>query len=144
MCGPNREEQVTATISLEEAEARLSEKQRARQELSSEIEALTMIVEGFRRLNGHAAELFPETRMHAVPETEDHPVGRAAVREVVSERPGMWALREVVDEVLRRGWATDRKPVEVAVHRMARSGEARRVRHGVYLFGREPTEDDGA
>ena len=135
---------MTATISLEEAETRLSEKQHARQELSSEIEALTMIVEGFRRLNGHATELFPETRLRAVPEPDDHPVGRAAVREVVGERLGMWPLREVVDEVLRRGWASDRKPVEVAVHRMAATGEARRVRHGVYWFGPEPVEDDGA
>jgi hypothetical protein len=135
---------VTAAISMEEAETRLSEKQRAKQALCDEIDALTMIVEGFRRLNGHAAELFPETRMHAEPERDDHPVGRSAVREVVSERPGMWALREVVDEVLRRGWASDRKPVEVAVHRMTAAGEARRVRHGVYWFGPEPTEDDGA
>lgn len=135
---------MTATISMEEAEARLSEKQRTKQELCDEIEALTMIVEGFRRLNGHTAELFPETRMHAVPETDDHPVGRAAVREVVSERAGIWPLREVVDEVLRRGWASDRKPVEVAVHRMAATGEARRVRHGVYWFGPETPEDDGA
>jgi hypothetical protein len=135
---------MTATISLEEAETRLSEKQRAKQELSDEIEALRMIVEGFRRLNGHAAELFPETRMHAASEPKDHPVGRAAVREVVSERPGLWPLRKVVDEVLRRGWATDRKPVEVAVHRMTAAGEARRVRQGVYWFGPEPTEDDGA
>src|SRR4051794_36326325 len=108
MSGPHREVSVTATISLEEAETRLSDKQRAKQELCNEIEALTMIVEGFRRLNGHAAELFPETRMHAVPETDDHPVGRAAVREVVRERPGIWPLREVVDEVLGRGWASDR------------------------------------
>lgn len=135
---------MMAAISLTEAEARLTEKRQAAEELAGEIEALTMIVEGFRRLNGHAAELFPETRMHAAPETDDHPVGRAAVREVVSERTGMWPLREVVDEVIRRGWASDRKPVEVAVHRMAATGEARRVRHGVYWFGPEPPEDDGA
>lgn len=134
---------MTATINMQEAEARLSEKHRVKQELCDEIEALTMIVEGFRRLNGHAGELFPETRTQA-PEADGHPVGRAAVREVVSERPGMWALREVVDAVLRRGWASDRKPVEVAVHRMTASGEARRVRQGVYWFGPEPTEDDGA
>ncbi len=135
---------MTATISLSEAEGRLAEKRRAAEELASEIEALSMIAEGLRRLNGHTAELFPETRRHAEPEPNDHPVGRTAVREIVSERPGLWALREVVDEVLQRGWASDRKPVEVAVHRMTASGEARRVRQGVYWFGPEPAEDDGA
>lgn len=135
---------MMTTISLPEAEEQLTEKRQVAEELAGEIEALTMIVEGMRRLNGHAAELFPETRMHAAPETNDHPVGRAAVREVVSKRSGLWALREVVDEVLRRGWASDRKPVEVAVHRMTATGEARRVRHGVYWFGPEPAEDDDA
>jgi hypothetical protein len=137
----DQEEAMTATISLGEAEARLAERKRAAAELANEIEALSMITEGLRRLNGHAAELFPETRTAAAVAAETHPVGRAAVREVVMGRPGLWALREVVDEVLGRGWASERKSVEVAVHRMAATGEARRVRQGVYEFGPTTAEE---
>jgi hypothetical protein len=68
-------------------------------------------------------------------------VGREAVRHIVRERPGLWNLRDIADEAVRRGWATTRKPVEVAVHRMCNAGEARRVRKGLYEFPGLATEE---
>jgi hypothetical protein len=140
---------MTITISLPEAEERLAEKRRAAEEIAADIEALSMITEGLRRLNGHAGQLFPETRIvhvalpeaHTERENKAHPVGRAAVREIVGERPGLWSLRDITNEAVRRGWATNRKPIEVAVHRMTKAGEARRVSHGRYRFGPDTEVD---
>ena len=62
------------------------------------------------------------------------PRGREAVRRIVADRPGVWNLRDIADKALALGWASDRKNIEVAVHRMRASGEVRRVRQGVYDF----------
>jgi hypothetical protein len=129
------------TISLPEAETRLAEAQREAQALAERIEALNMVAEGLRRLNGHAVELFPPTHTVAtLPQgsgsenINSHPVGREAVRLIVAERPGLWPLRDLAQEAVDRGWAKNRKSVEVAVHRLCNDGEARRVGKGLYEF----------
>jgi len=73
------------------------------------------------------SEPTPETR-------SEPPRGRVAVREIVRERPGMWALKDLIAEFDRRGWLVSPKAVEVAVHRLVNNGEARRLRLGVYEF----------
>lgn len=101
------------TISLDEAVAKLAEAETQAEEVAGRVEALRMITEGLRRLNGHAAELFPETRrVRDLPmgggseNLNGHPVGREAVRQIVGERPGIWSLRDIVAEAMNRGWAT--------------------------------------
>lgn len=132
---------MSMTISFDEAVAKLAEAEIEAQEVTGRVEALRMITEGLRRLNGHAAELFPQARpVRDVPmgggseSLGAHPVGREAVRQIVSERPGIWRLRDIVAEATSRGWATDRKPIEVAAHRLCGDGAMRRVRPGLYMF----------
>jgi hypothetical protein len=80
--------------------------------------------------NGHAA-LAPA----ATPDPpEDEPRGREAVRRIVHERPGLWALSDLRAEMKRRKWFTSNKGVDVAVTRLVASGEARRVGKGRYEF----------
>jgi hypothetical protein len=142
VCEPMEVVSVSLTFSLPEAEAHLAEAEREAQELAERVEALRMVTEGLRRLNGHAAELFPSVRTLAdtplggggSENLNAHPVGREAVRLIVSERPGLWRLRDIVAEATSRGWATDRKPIEVAAHRLCGDGAMRRVRPGLYMF----------
>lgn len=68
------------------------------------------------------------------------PRGREAVRQVVAERPGLWTLSQIVEEMTLRGWFTSRKGAEVAVSRMLADGEGRRERKGVYEFPAPPRE----
>ncbi len=60
--------------------------------------------------------------------------GREAVRLIVRERPGIWALVDLRAEMKRRGWFTSNKGVDVAVSRLVGSGEARHVGKGRYEF----------
>jgi hypothetical protein len=79
--------------------------------------------------NGHVAAL------SVVPEpAEDPPRGREAIRLIVRERPGLWALVDLRAEMKRRGWFTSDKGVDVAVTRLVGSNEARRVGKGRYEF----------
>jgi hypothetical protein len=80
--------------------------------------------------NGHKATPEPTTT-----ETSgDVPRGREAVRRIVRERPGIWTLAKLRSEMKRRGWFTSSKGLDVAVSRLAASGEARRVGKGRYEF----------
>jgi len=81
--------------------------------------------------NGHVATAdVPLAEAH-----DDDPRGREAIRRIVGVRPGVWALAEIRVEMKRRGWFTSNKGVDVAVTRMCRNGEARRVGKGRYEFG---------
>jgi hypothetical protein len=62
------------------------------------------------------------------------PRGREAIRLIVAERPGVWTLAMLREEMRVRGWFTSRKALETAVVRLARDGEARRVGKGRYEF----------
>lgn len=81
--------------------------------------------------NGHAAAPTPKVSAEPV---ENTPRGREAVRLIVQERPGLWTLAKLRTEMKRRGWFTSNKGVDVAVTRLAASGEARRVGRGRYEF----------
>lgn len=65
---------------------------------------------------------------------EDAPRGREAIRVIVREKPGVWTLANLRAELQRRGWFTSNKGVDVAVTRLTRSGEAKRVGKGRYVF----------
>jgi hypothetical protein len=69
---------------------------------------------------------------------EKIPRGREAVRQIVSERPGIWTLKDLRAEMERRQWFTSRKGLEVAAHRLCVDGEGKRIGRGRYLF---PAED---
>jgi hypothetical protein len=80
--------------------------------------------------NGHTAHA-----PFVVPEPpEDVPRGREAIRMIVRERPGVWTLHDLRGEMKRRGWFTSSKGLDVAVTRLAASGEAQRVGRGRYKF----------
>ena len=106
------------------------------------VDALRKIVDGIRSLNGYAArvtlspvEANGSKAGHARSDVpSEAPRGRQAVRAIVSSRPGVWTLPEIVAEFKARGWFTTRKPVELAAQRMCKTGEAERVRTGVYRF----------
>lgn len=66
---------------------------------------------------------------------EDRPRGRTAIRLIVHEQPGHWTLAGLRAEMKRRGWYSSNKGVAVAVGRLAKKGEARRVGKGEYVFG---------
>lgn len=138
---------------LPELEAELQVAEGQEREARERAEALRGIIENVKKLNGHAGAIRLVTTAPEQPappfaraeaetaEKPAHPVGRTAVRAIVSERPGIWTLADLVAELERRGWLTNRKATEVAVHRLMNSGEARRVRTGVYEFPATAAED---
>jgi hypothetical protein len=107
--------------------------------------ALRKIVEGVRALNGHASDVgvtVAEEATVRVGSRDAKPRGRGAVRLIVAERPGVWSLAELREEMKRRGWFTSPKGLEVAVTRLCDAGEARRVAKGRYEFPAATTEGD--
>jgi hypothetical protein len=129
---------MALTLTLSDVEGELSKVEREAAVLEKRREALRKIAEGLHELNGHAEELFNGSEP-AIP--QKGPRGRSAVMAVVTEQPGIWKLRDLADLVVQKGWATNRKPVEVAVHRLVADGKARRIRTGVYEF---PAVDEGS
>lgn len=93
--------------------------------------------------NGHSAEPLFVAEPEPAPE-EDVPRGREAVRLIVHARPGLWTLTDLRAEMKRCGFFTSNKGVDVAVTRMVRSGEARRVGKGRYEFFAPATEERDA
>ena len=86
--------------------------------------------------NGHAARVKP-----------DGPRGRAAVRLIVKDRPGLWTLKDLRAEMEQNGWFTSTKGLDVAVKRLCDNGEARWVAKGQYEFpanGKEGTIESDA
>lgn len=88
--------------------------------------------------NGHVAQ---PTLLVGEETIADGPRGQAAVRVVVAEHPGRtWTLRALARELIRHGWASSpdldkaEHSLGEAVRRMAKTGEATRVRPGVYRF----------
>ena len=119
--------------------ARLPEMEREAQEHERKAKGLRMIIDGVRALNGDAERLFGAAPVDRAPRTnqyrpEDGPRGRAAVRQIVSERPGTWRVGEIKRQIQLRGWPSSTTGVEVAIKRMVEAGEAQRVRKGVYRF----------
>jgi hypothetical protein len=89
--------------------------------------------------NGHRAE----------PSDPDAPRGREAVRRIVAERPGIWTLAELREELKRRGWFTSARALEAAVKRLCNvNREGKRIGKGRYVFpanhGEEVTDETDA
>jgi hypothetical protein len=111
--------------------------------LEGKARALRQMVESVQVLNGDAGRLltFAATERQPVVvkrtnrfDPADGPRGRAAVRLIVGERPGIWKLREIVAESKRRGWPSSRNALSTAVARLQQDGEAEWVSKGVYSF----------
>lgn len=136
---------TTLEQTLPELERELADARRTVQVAQKRADALQKIVEGVRELNGHAGEIALQlpvfTLGPASPDAPNAPRGREAVRRAVAERPGIWTLSEVVESLRVRGWLTNRKATEVAVHRMVNTGEARRIGHGTYEFPAVPATE---
>ena len=66
--------------------------------------------------------------------SRSEPRGREAVRLIVGERPGIWTLTELREEMQAREWFTSRNGLEAAVKRLCVSGEARRLSPGRFIF----------
>jgi hypothetical protein len=80
-------------------------------------------------LIGHPTE---ETNGHGA---EDAPRGREAVRIIVRERPGIWAMQDLRAEMEARGWFTSASGLEAAVKRLCDvNREGRRIGRGRYVF----------
>lgn len=130
---------MSFTISLQKIEEAVTRAAEERDEAEHRRVALQKIAEGLRDLNGHAADALggPDTQLAFVLPAEQipkHPRGRAAIRVLVAERPGVWTLAELREELKRRGWFTSNKAVEVAAKRLRENNEAHFVRPGVYDF----------
>ncbi|MGB2952355.1 MAG: hypothetical protein WBB74_03045 [Gaiellaceae bacterium] len=63
--------------------------------------------------NGHHEN---ETERPAIV-VADAPRGRAAIRLIVRERPGIWTLEQLRSEMKQRGWFTSDKGVEAVAAR---------------------------
>jgi hypothetical protein len=118
---------------MEQAAAAMRKLVEAAQELGEERvrDLLAPMLNGNGDHNGHAIE---EPLSLPIPTDDDGPRGREAIRLIVAERPGIWALVDLREEMKRRGWFASNKGVDVAVTRMSAKGEARRVGKGRYEF----------
>jgi hypothetical protein len=88
--------------------------------------------------NGHS-----ETNGNGAKPAPEGPRGRAAVRIIVRERPGIWTLKELRAEMEQRGWFTSASGLEAAVKRLcAVNREGRRVGTGRYAFPANYGEED--
>lgn len=72
----------------------------------------------------------------------DAPRGRAAVRLIVSDRPGIWTYQDLRAEMERREWFTTDSGLEAAAKRLCDSGEGRRLGKGRYVFPANHGEED--
>lgn len=71
----------------------------------------------------------------AAPADPTAPRGRDAVRLIVRERPGIWTLTQLREEMERRGWFTSAKGLEAAAKRLCDlDGEGKRAGRGRYVF----------
>src|SRR5690242_2799728 len=116
---------MTGTLvdALPQLEEQLAEAHAEAAAAQERVVALEQIIGGIRRLNGRAQGiLLPPREPVAVSatalfalesqngsEVKAGPRGREAVRIVTAERPGVWALKDLVAEVMRREWADSSK-----------------------------------
>jgi hypothetical protein len=136
------------TISLQQIEEAMTRAAEERDEAERRRVALQKIADGLRDLNGHAADALASDSQLAftlpVEKLPKQPRGREAIRLIVRERPGIWTLAQLREELKRQGWFTSNKAVEVAAKRLRQNGEARFVRPGVYEFPTDQEERDAA
>jgi len=110
--------------------------------------ALRQMIEAVLVLNGDANRLFAvdvavggsRLGVNQYP-TNQGPRGREAVRQITAERPGEWLVKDIKQVNRHRRWPSNDASIETAVVRMAKDGEATKIRgrKGLYRFG-TPTE----
>jgi hypothetical protein len=104
------------------------------EEFERKARALRQIIEGVRTLNGDAAQLLGIAANGNGATTVSLPRGRAAVRSIVSQKPGIWKMKEIKRAAQRGGYPISPTGIEKAVMRMAEAGEAERTGYGEYDF----------
>ena len=73
----------------------------------------------------------------------DEPRGREAVRLIVRERPGVWTLPELREEMVKRGWFTSDSALGAATKRLCDvNGEGQRAGRGRFVFPANYREED--
>jgi hypothetical protein len=113
-------------------------------EAEARVASLRQAVSGLRGLsNGPVTDIEPSTGETATNGDGDRGElrGREAVRAIVAEKPGAtWKVGMIAAEMLKRGWVESptrrlaSKSAQNAISRMQDSGEAVRIRPGVYRF----------
>jgi hypothetical protein len=135
--------------------SRIPEWERQADIFEQKAHALRQMAEAVRVLNGDAARLFAVEAAGGIQaegtldekhggrlginqySTAHGPRGREAVRQIVADRPGLWLVKDIKRINRERGWPSDDAGIETAVIRMAKKGDAVKVRgrKGVYTFG---------
>jgi hypothetical protein len=132
-------------VRVDDLMTKIPEWEREADEHERKARALRQIIEGVRTLNGDAERLFggmaggntsggmtvSRSAMIGL-----GPRGREAVRMIAVEQPGVWKVKDLKDEILRRGWPDPGTGTEAALKRLAAAGEAERIGHGTYKIGR--------
>lgn len=122
--------------------SRVPEWEREAEVFEQKARALRQMIEAVQVLNGDAARLLLLDSERPAVGTNQHPTGkgprgRQAVRAIVSERPGTWLVKDIKRINRERGWPSDDNGIVTAVLRMAKAGEAEKIRgrRGLYRFG---------
>lgn len=113
--------------------SRLPEWEREAQIYEQKAKALRQIIEGVRALNGDAGRLFGGNETPAGSGRVLR--GRKAVLAIMRERPGVWPVSEVKEQMIRHGWPYSASGVEAACKRLAAEGAITRLGRGLYKFG---------
>jgi hypothetical protein len=116
--------------------ARLPEWEAEADQHDQKARALRQLIDAVRILNGDAERLLTLSPNGDSP-PEGFPRGREAVRRITRERPGIWRVRDIKAEVVKRGWPSSASAIETAVKRLQIDGEAEWIKKGHYRFGGE-------
>ncbi len=107
--------------------------------LERKAQALRQVAEGIKALNGDAAALLfgarPASNGNGPGQGPQGPQGRAAIRLIVADHPGVWKVSDLKAEAKRRGYPVSTNGIEKAVRRMHETGEAKKAGYGRYRFG---------
>lgn len=126
-------------------------------QLEAELQALSLIIDGFEALEAmqsahpsgrsHDATRFPageeddedieaSTGGMAPVDPDVHMTARDATLRIYRERPGAYRAGHIAEEIRRRGWVIDstnpEQAVRTALLRLVEAGELQRIAHGLY------------
>lgn len=117
-------------------------------ELTREADSLDKVIEGVRALGWDGDD--PEAKAAETATSQDGnadpgaPRGMEAVRRIMREG-GVWGGRDILDELVRRGWASPNakfpiRATEAAINRLWKLGELEKVSRGRYRYKLAPTD----
>ena len=121
----------------EEIEADLRRLEGERAELEAEIETRRLALALVNRRHPPSDVTPPTEAEQSVPPHPDRPMPSVAVVELVANEPSRnWGFGEVMQELIRRGWATDslseRRRIQAAISRLLAKGQLVRLESGSY------------